>query len=102
MTLFEKMFVRGAYSLCFYTLQGAYSLCIIIEVLAIFINANKMIIGIQIGNQEIKIINFADDTTFFLRDVTCLDGIQVILKLYGDASSSKIHFSKVKPLQKSH
>ena len=64
------------------------------EVLASFINANEKIKGIQIGHHEIKIVNFADDTTIFLRDITCLDRIQVILKLYEDASSSKVNFSK--------
>ena len=67
---------------------------IMAEVLASFIDANKMIKGIQIGDHEIEIVNFADDTTIFLRDITCLDRIQVILKLYEDASSSKINFSK--------
>ena len=67
---------------------------IVAEVLAIFINANKRIKGIQIGDHEIKIVNFADNSTIFLRDITCLDRIQVILKLYEDASSSKINFSK--------
>ena len=64
------------------------------EVLASFINANKRIKGIQIGDHEIKIVNFADDTTIFLRDFTCLDRIQVILKIYEDASSSKISKSQ--------
>ena len=41
-----------------------------------------MIKGIQIGDREIKIVNFADDTTIFLGDVTCLNRKQVILKLY--------------------
>ena len=63
-------------------------------VLASFINANKWIKGIQIGDHEIKVVNFADNTTIFLRDITCLDRMQVILKLYEDASSSKINFSK--------
>ena len=64
------------------------------EVLASFINANKRIKRIQIGDHEIKIINFADDTTIFLKDINYLDRIQVILKLDEDASSSKINFSK--------
>ena len=64
------------------------------EVLASFNNANKRIKGIQIRDHEIKILNFADDATIFLRDITYLDRIQVILKLYEDASSSKINFSK--------
>ena len=63
------------------------------EVLASFINANKRIKGVQIGGHEIKIVNFADNTTIFLRDITCLDRMQVILKLYEDASSSKMNFS---------
>ena len=55
---------------------------IVAEVLANFINADKRIKGIQIGDHEIKIVNFADNTTIFLRDITCLNRIQVILRLY--------------------
>ena len=33
------------------------------EVLLNVINTNKMIKGIQIGDHEIKIVNFADNTT---------------------------------------
>ena len=57
----------------------------------------RRIKGIQVGDHEIKVANFADNTTIFLRDITWLIRIQVILKLYEDASSSKINFSKVKP-----
>ena len=46
------------------------------EVLASFINANKWIKGIRIGDHEIKIVNSVDSTTIFLRDITCLDRIQ--------------------------
>ena len=51
----------------------------------------------QIGDHEIKIVNFADDTTIFLRDITCLNRIQVILKLYEDASNLRINFLKANP-----
>ena len=44
------------------------------ELLASFINADKRIERIQIGEHEIKIVNFADDTTIFLRDITCWIG----------------------------
>ena len=54
------------------------------EVLANLINADKRIKGIQIGDHEIKIVNFADNT-IFLRDITCLNRIQVILKPYENA-----------------
>ena len=61
-------------------------LCIIvIEVLAIFINTDKIIKGIQIRDHEIKIVNFAYYTTIFLRDITYLKMIQVILILYENA-----------------
>ena len=51
------------------------------EVLVNLINADKKIKGIQMGDHEIKIVNFTDNTTIFLRDVTCLNRIQVILRL---------------------
>ena len=54
---------------------------IVAEVLANLINAYKRIKGIQIGDHDIKIVNFADNTTIFLRDITCLNRMQVILKL---------------------
>ena len=68
------------------------------EVLANFIIVDKRIKGIQIGNQEIKIVNFADDKTIFLRDIDCLNRTQSILKLYEEASSSKINFTKSQAL----
>ena len=55
------------------------------EVLAKLINADKRIKGIQIGNHDIEIVNFAGNTTNFLRNIACLNGIQVILKLYENA-----------------
>ena len=58
---------------------------IVAEVLVNFINADKRIKGIQIEDHEIKIVNFTDNTTIFLRDITCLNRIQVILKPYENA-----------------
>ena len=51
------------------------------EVLANLIDADKRIKGIQKGNHEIKIVNFTDNTIIFLRDITSLNRIQVILRL---------------------
>ena len=39
-------------------------------------------------------MDFTDNTTIFLGGITCLDRIEMILKLFQDASSSKINFSK--------
>ena len=55
---------------------------IAIDVLANFIDIDKMIIRMQVGDNEIKIVNFGDDATIFLWDIICLNMIQVILKLY--------------------
>ena len=53
--------------------------------------------GMQIGNNENKIINFADNTTiFFKRYYNCLIAIQVILKLFEDAYRLTINLSKAK------
>ena len=52
------------------------------EVLAHLINVDKRIKEIQIGDHEIKIVNFTDNTKIFLRDITCLNWMQVILRLY--------------------
>ena len=71
---------------------------IVTEVLTNFIIVDARIKGMQIGNQEIKIVSFADDTTIFLGDINCLNRIRTILKLYEKASSSKISFSKSQAL----
>ena len=52
------------------------------EVLDNLINADKRIKGIQIRDYEIKIANFTENITIFLRYITCLNMIQVILRLY--------------------
>ena len=78
-----------------------------VEVLANFVNVDKTIKGIQIGDNEIKIENFAGNTTIFLiRDITCLNRIQVVLKLYENAKINQFSdnlyqrqfFQKNKPL----
>ena len=60
------------------------------KILANFINADKKIKGTQIENNVIKIVNFADNTTIFLRIITCFNRIQVILKLYENAKKDKL------------
>ena len=69
----SKIKINGLLSESFTLIQGFHQgcprsmlLCIIVaEVLAIFIDGDTRIKGIQIGDQEIKVVNFADDTTIF-------------------------------------
>ena len=56
-------------------------------VFANFIDADKGIKGIKIGHHEIKLVNFADEITFFLADIICLNRIHMISKLFQEASS---------------
>ena len=70
-------------------------LCIIAaEVLTVFIDVATKIKNIQRGDHEIKIVNFTDDTTIFLRNFSYLVKIELILKLCEKTSSLEINFSK--------
>ena len=95
----SKIKINGLLSESFTVIQGFHQgfplsmLCIIVaEVLAIFIDVDTRIKGIQIGDHEVKIVNFADDTTIFLRDFSCFTKTELILELRQKASSSKINF----------
>ena len=68
------------------------------EILASFIIIDKRIQGVQIGDQGINLVNFADDTTIFLSDINSLTRLQTILKIYEDASSSKSNIKKSQAL----
>ena len=70
---------------------------IVATVLGNFINAHKRIK--RIGDHEIKIVNFSHNTTIFLRGITWLNRIQVILTLYqkGKLAQRQV-FQKSKPL----
>ena len=65
------------------------------KVLAIFIDADTRIKGVQTEDPEVKVLNFADDNTIFLiRDINCHTILQPVLKSHETASSSKKNFSK--------
>ena len=66
------------------------------EVLAIFIDGDARIKGIQIGDHEIKIVKFADGTTIFLRDFSCLTKIELIIQLSQKLLTQKQTFQKVR------
>ena len=91
----SKIKINGLLSDPFTLMQGVRQGCPLSMVLYItvayvfanFIDADKRIKGIQIGDHEIKLINFADEITFFLEHITCLNRVQRILKLFQEASS---------------
>ena len=81
-----KIKINGLLSDSFTLIQDFHQGCplsmllwiIATEVLAIFIDANTRIKVIHIGDHEIKIVNFAYDTTIFLRHYS---GLELILAL---------------------
>ena len=60
---------------------------IAVAVLAIFIDAHARIKDMQIGDHEIKPVNFGDDTTILLRGFSCLNKIELISELSQKAST---------------
>ena len=62
--------------------QGCpFSMVLYVTVTYVFVNlidADKRIKGIQIGDHEIKLVNLADEITFFLANNTCLKRIHMI------------------------
>ena len=102
-TIQSKIKINGFLTDPFTLTQGVCQGCLfsmllyilVAEVLGSFINVNKRIKGIQIRGHEMKIINFADDTAIFSRDITCLNRIQ-------DASNSKINVSRSHALWAGH
>ena len=63
-------------------------------VLANLVNVDKRIKGIKIGDLEINIVHFTDNITIFLRDITCLNRIKVILRLYEKDKLAQGYFLK--------
>jgi hypothetical protein len=67
---------------------------IVAEILSQQILENEKISGLKIGNIEVKIDQFADDTKLFLNDKKSLKEALNILKLFEKNSGLKINFDK--------
>ena len=64
-----------------------------VEILAIVIRTNNNIRGISIGDQEYKLVQYADDTTGILKDEESLKVFLDVLKSYEKVSGLKINIS---------
>ena len=97
-----KIKINGLLSESFTLIQGFHQGCplstflsiIVAVVLAVYIDGDMSIKGIQIVDNENKRVNFADGTTIFLRNFSCLTKIELILELSKKACSSNLNFSK--------
>ena len=59
----------------------------VLEILFIQIRNDKAILGFKIGDIEIRLTAFADDSTFFVRDKQSINRILNIMKIFGTFSS---------------
>jgi hypothetical protein len=59
-----------------------------------FLRKDNISSGVELGRTEKKLVLFADDTTFFLRDDNSLKSLLSILDQFGSFSSLKINLEK--------
>lgn len=67
---------------------------IAVELLAIMVRRSLDIRGIDVFDHQVTISQYADDATFFLRDLPSLDALLLLLAAF--ASMSGLHFNKHK------
>ena len=73
---------------------SSYLFIIAVEVLSVAIRTNSNIQGIKIGDNEIKFLQYADDTKGVLKDQNSLSTLLDVLKSYEKASGLRINISK--------
>ncbi|KAL9983129.1 hypothetical protein ACROYT_G005261 [Oculina patagonica] len=71
-----------------------YLFILVIEVLASLIRQNRQIEGIWIGEKQNKLELFADDSTFFLKDIVSLNVVLKSIQEFYSFSSLKINTTK--------
>lgn len=69
---------------------------LVVELLAIQIRESKDIKGMNISGQEIKISQYADDATVFVRDDESLKAMMDILKKFSEVSGLELNVQKSK------
>ena len=69
-----------------------------VETLSACIRSCKEIKGIQVANREIKLSQYADDTTTFCKDELSLGKLLDLLDIYGDCSGLKLNTAKTEAL----
>ena len=71
-----------------------YAFCLGIEILALAIIQNPQIEGIAVGSREVKITQYADDTTVFLRNQESMNVLLQLLEKFERCSGLKINPTK--------
>ena len=88
----------GYFKLCRGTRQGdplaPYLFILVIEILVSMVRDNKNIKGIMVNGKEIKQCIFADDTTYFLRDLDSLKELKLTIHEFSKISSLCVNYEK--------
>ena len=71
-----------------------YLFILVVETLAIAIRQNQEIRGISIENEETKILQYADDTTAVLSDISSAEQLFELMTFFKDISGLKINCKK--------
>ena len=91
-------FSTGYFELYRGTRQGdplaPYLFILVIEVLASLVKQNKDITGISVGNKELKLCMFADNSTFFVKDIKSLEALKSTINTFSELSSLQINYEK--------
>ena len=69
-------------------------LVLAVELLSCSINASTDIVAIKVANKEIKLSQYADDTTTFCKDELSLGKLLAMLHLFEECSGLKLNSSK--------
>ena len=74
-----------------------YLFIIAAEILAIAIQTNKDIHGLQIGKDEFKLAQYADVLTVFVPNIECAKRVFHLLDEFRSCSGLKVNHTKPKP-----
>jgi hypothetical protein len=77
---------------------SAYLFIMVVELLAHKIRKSEDIIGIKVGETEIKLVQMADDTTVFVEDQNSLDNIFKLLRLFEQYAGLKLNKNKTEAM----
>ena len=71
-----------------------YLFILCVEILGLLIRSKQSIKGVQIENKEIKVSQFADDTTLFLQDLESAKNVFDLLDSFGNLSGLRVNTNK--------
>ena len=99
----ESCVLNNGYSTGYFKLErgtrqgdpiAAYLFIIVLEILACMVRQNNEIKGINVNSNEIKLCMYADYSTFFVKDLECLEVLKKTINTSTSMSSISINYDK--------